>query len=167
MKRVIKILGLTGAGLLLFFAVALLVFYHLIQIGEFRRFLNQEGVRFRSVTADFKVAQGVYATQNLLVDSDDIRITGAGEMDGPKGETDFVIAVRPFPGVDSAVNYLPLIGQGLAAIKNSLLVASFNVRGPVDDPSVTPTPLSTLSEFFYGALAIPKGVIGLPREEKK
>ena len=80
MKRVIKILGLTGASLLLLFAVALLVFYHLIQIGEFRRFLNQEGVRFRSVT---------------------------------------------------------------------------------------PTPLSTLSEFFYAALAIPKGVIGLPREEKK
>ena len=78
-----------------------------------------------------------------------------------------VIAVRPFPGVDSAANYIPLIGQGLAAIKNSLLVASFNVRGPVDDPSVTPAPLSTLSEFFYGALAIPKGVMGLPREEKR
>ena len=76
-------------------------------------------------------------------------------------------AVRPFPGVDTAVNYLPLIGQGLAAIKNSLLVASFNVRGPVDDPSVSPAPLSTLSEFFYGARAIPKGVIGLPREEKR
>jgi len=27
---------------------------------------------------------------------------------------------------------------------------------------VTPAPLSTLSEFFYGALAIPKGLIGFP-----
>ncbi len=129
--------------------------------------INQEGIHFRSVTADFKVSQGVYSTQNLFVDSDDLRITGAGEMDGPKGDLDFVIAVRPFPGVDNAANYIPILGTGLAAIKNSLLVASFNVRGPVDDPSITPAPLSTLSEFFYGALAIPKGLIGLPSGEKK
>ena len=129
--------------------------------------VNQEGIHFRSVTADFKVSQGVYSTQNLFVDSDDLRITGAGELDGPKGNLDFVIAVRPFPGVDSAANYIPILGTGLAAIKNSLLVASFNVRGPVDDPSITPAPFSTLSEFFYGALAIPKGLIGLPSGENK
>ena len=83
-------------------------------------------------------------------------------MDGAKGDIDFVIAVRPFPGLDHAWNYIPILGTGLAAIKNSLLVASFHVSGPVSDPSVMPAPLSTLSEFFYGALAIPKGLIGLP-----
>jgi uncharacterized protein YhdP len=129
--------------------------------------VNQEGIRFRSVTGDFKVSRGVYSTQNLFVDSDDLRITGAGEMDGPKGEIDFVIAVRPFPGIDSAVNYIPLLGTGLAAIKNSLLVASFHVKGPMEDPTLTPAPLSTLSEFFYGALAIPKGIIGAPTQGNK
>jgi len=129
--------------------------------------INKEGIRFRKVTGDFKVVRGVYSTQNLLVDSDDLRITGAGEVDGPKGEIDFVIAVRPFPGLDSAVSFIPLIGQGLAAIRNSLMVASFRIRGPLDSPIITPAPLSTLSEFFFGALAIPKSIIGLPGEEKK
>jgi uncharacterized protein YhdP len=129
--------------------------------------INKEGIRFRAITGNFKVARGVYSTQNLLVDSDDLRITGAGEVDGPKGEVDFVIAVRPFPGLDSAVNFIPLIGQGLAAIRNSLMVASFRIKGPVDNPTITPAPLNTLSEFFFGALAIPKSIIGLPGEEKK
>jgi uncharacterized protein YhdP len=129
--------------------------------------LTQEGIHFRSVTADFRVLQGVYATENLLVDSDELRISGAGTMDGPKGELNFVIAVRPFPGLETAVNYIPLIGRGLAAIKNSLLVASFNVRGPLDDPTITPAPLSTLSEFFFGALSIPKSLVAPAPDGKK
>jgi uncharacterized protein involved in outer membrane biogenesis len=124
--------------------------------------INQEGIRFRSISADVKIAQGVYSTKNFFLDGDDLRITGEGELDGSRGDLDFIIAVRPFPGLDTAWNYIPVLGTGLAAIKNSLLVASFHVRGPVEDPSVTPAPLSTLSEFFYGALAIPKGLIGLP-----
>jgi uncharacterized protein YhdP len=123
---------------------------------------NQEGIYFRSVSADVKVAQGVYSTRNLFVDGDDLRITGAGELDGPKGEVNFVITVRPFPGIDTAANYIPILGTGLAAIKNVFLVASFNVKGPINDPSITPAPLSTLSEYFFGVLAIPKGLIGLP-----
>jgi len=129
--------------------------------------LTQEGIHFRSVTADVKALQGIYATENLLVDSDELRISGTGTMDGPKGELNFVIAVRPFPGLETAVNYIPLIGRGLAAIKNSLLVASFNVRGPLDDPTITPAPLSTLSEFFFGALAIPKSLVTPAPDGKK
>jgi AsmA-like protein len=124
--------------------------------------INQEGIHFRSVSGDFKITRGVYATENLFIDGDDLKITGAGELDGPKGALDFTIAVRPFPGLDRAWNYIPILGTGLAAIKNSFLVASFNVKGPVNDPSITPAPLSTLSEYFFGALAIPKGLIGIP-----
>jgi uncharacterized protein YhdP len=124
--------------------------------------INQEGIHFRSVSGDFKITRGVYSTENLFVDGDDLKITGAGELDGPKGELDFTIAVRPFPGLDRAWNYIPILGTGLAAIKNSFLVASFNVKGPVNDPSITPAPLSTLSEYFFGVLAIPKGLIGIP-----
>ena len=124
--------------------------------------INQEGIRFRSISADVQITRGVYSTKNFFLDGDDLRLTGAGELDGVKGELDFVVAVRPFPGLDNAANYIPVLGTGLAAIKNSLLVASFHVHGPVNDPSVTPAPLSTLTEFFYGALAIPKGLIGMP-----
>jgi uncharacterized protein YhdP len=129
--------------------------------------VNQEGIRFRRITGDFKVSRGVYVTQNLLVDSDDLRLTGAGKVDGAEGDVDFVVAVRPFPRVTSVVSSIPLIGRGLAAIKNSFLVASFRVTGSLDNPIVIPAPLSTLSEFFFGALEIPKSLIGLSGDENK
>lgn len=129
--------------------------------------INKEGIRFRSITGDFKVAKGVYSTQNLLVDSDDLRMTGAGTIDVPNDNINFVVAVRPFPGIDSAINIIPLIGRGIAAIKNSLLVASFNIKGPIDDPTITPAPLSTLSEVFFGVLGIPKKIIGVSGDDKK
>jgi uncharacterized protein involved in outer membrane biogenesis len=129
--------------------------------------ISQQGIRFRRITGDFNVSRGVYSTQNLLVDSDDLRLSGAGKIDGVEGDVDLVVAVRPFPRVTSAVSSIPLIGRGLAAIKNSFLVASFRVSGSADNPIVVPAPLSTLSEFFFGALDIPKSLMGLPGEERK
>ena len=121
--------------------------------------LSKQGIRFRAITGDFKVASGVYSTDNLLVDSDDLRMTGAGKIDVPRDEIDFIVAVRPFAGIDAAITQIPLLGRGIAAIKNSFLVASFNIRGRIDDPTITPAPLGTLSEMFWGVLGIPKSLI--------
>jgi hypothetical protein len=129
--------------------------------------LAKEGIRFRSISGDFKIAGGVYETQNLVVDSDDLRMTGGGKIDVARDEIDFVLAVRPFAGIDTAINYIPLIGRGIAAIKNSFLVASFNIRGPIEDPAITPAPLSTMSEWVFGVLGIPKNIIGWGGDNKK
>jgi hypothetical protein len=94
-------------------------------------------------------------------------MTGAGKIDVPRDEIDFVVAVRPFAGIDTAINYIPLIGRGIAAIKNSFLVASFNIKGPIEDPTITPAPLSTMSEWVFGVLGIPKNIIGWGGDEKK
>ncbi|HMF47976.1 MAG TPA: AsmA-like C-terminal domain-containing protein [Candidatus Saccharimonadales bacterium] len=129
--------------------------------------LTKQGIRFRTVTGDFKVSQGIYATENLVVDSNDLRMTGVGKIDVPKDELDFVVAVRPFAGIDSAINQIPILGWGIAAIKNSFLVASFNITGRIDDPTITPAPLGTLSEMFWGVLGIPKSILGVGEGDKK
>jgi len=129
--------------------------------------LTKQGIRFRSITGDFKVTKGVYHTENLIVDSNDLRMTGAGKIDVPKDEVDFVVAVRPFAGIDTAMSYIPLLGRSIAAIKNSFLVASFNITGKIDDPTITPAPLGTLSEWFWGVLGIPKNIIGFGEGEPK
>ena len=128
--------------------------------------LAKTGIRFRSITGDFKVTKGVYTTDNLIVDSNDLRMTGAGKIDVPKDEVDFVVAVRPFAGIDTAMSYIPLLGRSIAAIKNSFLVASFHITGRIDDPTLTPAPLGTLAEWFWGVLGIPKNMVGWGESEK-
>jgi uncharacterized protein involved in outer membrane biogenesis len=129
--------------------------------------LTKDGIRFRSIAGDFKVNNGVYFTQNLVVDSDDLRMTGTGKIDVPKDEIEFIVAVRPFAGIDSVIHHIPLLGRGIAAIKNSFLVASFNIKGPIEDPTITPAPLGTLSEWFWGVLGIPKNIIGFGEGDRR
>lgn len=129
--------------------------------------LTKEGIRFRSISGNFTVQQGVFSTEKLIVDSDDLRMTGSGKIDLANDEIEFVLAVRPFAGIDTAIGYLPLIGRSIAAVKNSFLVASFNIRGPIENPTITPAPLGTLSEWVFGVLGIPKNAIGWGEEEKK
>ncbi len=129
--------------------------------------LSKQGIRFRAITGDFRVSQGVYYTENLVVDSDDLRMTGAGKIDVARDEIDLIVAVRPFAGVDAAINYIPLLGRGIAAVKNSFLVASFNIKGRIEDPTITPAPLGTLSEWVLGVLRIPKSLIPFARDEKE
>ena len=129
--------------------------------------LTKQGIRFRAITADFKVTNGVYSTDNLIVDSSDLRMTGVGKIDVPNDELDFVVAVRPFAGIDTVMSYIPLLGRGIAAIKNSFLVASFHITGHIDEPTITPAPLGTLSEWFWGVLGIPKNMIGFGENETK
>jgi uncharacterized protein YhdP len=128
--------------------------------------LDKQGIRFRAITGDFRVSQGVYYTENLVVDSDDLRMTGAGKIDIARDEVDLVVAVRPFAGLDTAINYIPLLGRGIAAVKNSFLVASFNIKGRIDDPTITPAPLGTLSEWVLGVLRIPRSLIPFVTDEK-
>jgi uncharacterized protein involved in outer membrane biogenesis len=129
--------------------------------------LTKQGIRFRAITGDFKVTKGVYSTENLVVDSNDLRMTGVGKIDVPKDELEFILAVRPFAGIDAAINQIPILGRGIAALKNSFLVASFNVTGKIDDPTITPAPLGTISEMFWSILGLPKSIIGLGEGEKK
>ncbi|NIO09708.1 MAG: hypothetical protein GTO40_17580 [Deltaproteobacteria bacterium] len=129
--------------------------------------VNNEGVQYRYVSGDFKIDKGIYSTRDFVLDSEDLRVSGAGTLDGSEGTINFVVAVRPFPKLDAAANYIPILGKGIAGIKNSLLVASFRIKGPVKKPNITPAPLSTLSEFFFGALSIPRDMIGLPKWERQ
>ncbi|HSQ12174.1 MAG TPA: AsmA-like C-terminal domain-containing protein [Candidatus Deferrimicrobium sp.] len=129
--------------------------------------LTKQGIRFRAITADFKVTKGIYATENLLVDSNDLRMSGAGKIDVPNDEIDLVVAVRPFAGIESAFNQVPILGRGVAAIMNSFLVGSFSIKGRIEEPAITAMPLGTLSEMFWSVLGIPKSILTLGDTEKK
>jgi hypothetical protein len=64
-------------------------------------------------------------------------MTGYGKIDSGKDEIDFVVAVRPLPDrhgleSDSAVRH------GHRGNQNSFLVASFNIKGPMEDPIIIP-----------------------------
>ena len=44
-------------------------------------------------------------------------MTGGGKIDLANDQIDFVLAVRPFAGIDTAIGYIPLIGRALRPSK--------------------------------------------------
>src|SRR5438552_15070560 len=60
MRKILKLIGLFSATLVLFFTVAILAFYHLMSVGEFRRFLvdeieKQTELKVQLNTADLEI----------------------------------------------------------------------------------------------------------------
>ena len=98
MKRAGKVLVFCGCGFLLLLGVAILAFYHLVQIGEFRAFLVDEIER----QTDFKVQLG---DGNLEVG----RILGVGFKDVALAEPNGGEAIIKAQHVTARVALLPLL----------------------------------------------------------
>ncbi|MEE8074284.1 MAG: hypothetical protein V3T60_01510 [Candidatus Binatia bacterium] len=94
-------------------------------------------------------------------------IVGASIVFFLKDEIDFVIALHPFPGVDSTLGSVPLIGHWSGGIMDSLLVASLHIRGPIEDPRVTAVSLSTLPDYIYGLLGLSEGLVRHQEKQPK
>ena len=97
MKKVFKFIGVASVTLVLFFIVASLAFYHLVRIGEFRRFLVAEiekntDLKVQLGEADIEIGwvMGVVFRQVAL------RETGAGEQPAITAESVTArVALRP------------------------------------------------------------------------
>jgi uncharacterized protein involved in outer membrane biogenesis len=57
MRKVLKLIGFAAVTLVLFFIVASMAFYHLIRVGEFRRFLIEEVEKNTALKVDLGEAE--------------------------------------------------------------------------------------------------------------
>lgn len=117
------------------------------------------GVPFNSITADFTGSNGVFRTDDFLLQGPVMEITAAGKIELPTKRLDIQVGMRPFQLLGTVFDKIPLIGTRLAASQNGLVAAYFNVRGPIADPSVVPAPITSISKILIRTLGIPVNLI--------
>jgi hypothetical protein len=117
------------------------------------------GIQFRTVTADFKGSDGVFYTDDLLLDGPAIDIVAGGNVNLDQSTLDMKIGMIPFNTVNWLFSNIPLVGKNVAGGTKSIISAYFNVRGPITDPHVTPAPISTVAELFKKTLGLPINLI--------
>lgn len=126
--------------------------------------IHREGMPFNRLSAAVDLNQGVLRTEDLLVDSHAMNMSVVGNMDLVVNRLDLVLAIRPLQTVDKIVTRIPLAGWILTGDEKTLVTAHFLVRGPSEDPEVTPVPIASLSEAMVGilrrALNLPGRLIG-------
>ena len=117
------------------------------------------GIPFRTVTADFKGLDGVFYTDDLLLDGPAIDIVARGNVNLDASTLDMKIGMIPFSTYSWLLSNIPLVGKNVAGGTKGIIAAYFNARGPISDPRVTPAPITSVAELFKKTLGLPINLI--------
>lgn len=108
--------------------------------------LAGEGLPYNSITGDFEIAKGVARTENLLVDSDAMKIGIIGEADLAREELDLTVSLHPMGTVDTIVSKVPVVGRILAGEDESVISYYVKVTGDLSNPKVKHIPLQSMEK---------------------
>ena len=128
--------------------------------------LEREGLPYNKVSATVLVQNGLFETENLVIDSPIVKITAAGNYDLPTDPVDMVWAVSPFGSYAQFLKTIPLFGRLFAGDRKGLATAMFSVKGSIEDPEVTYLPIKSFATGVTGlaqlAFDILKNTVMLP-----
>ncbi len=112
--------------------------------------LFKTGMPFKFIKGDFTIKDGVLSTENLLLESDSMRMSAIGSIDLPTATIDAKLGMHPFVTVDKIISNIPLAGWIITGKEKSTVSMYYNLTGPVRDPDVDPIPLRGMSERVIG-----------------
>ncbi len=128
--------------------------------------LEKEGLPYNKITATVTMRNGLFETENLIIDSPIVKITAAGNYDLPTDQVDMVWAVSPFGSYSQFLKTIPLFGRLFAGERKGFATAMFSVKGSIQDPEVTYMPMKSFATGLTGlaqlAVDVLKNTVMLP-----
>lgn len=112
--------------------------------------LEKEGLPYNKITATIHARDGLFETENLIIDSPIVKITAAGNYDLPTDQIDMVWAVSPFGSYSQFLKTIPLFGRLFAGERKGVATALFSVKGAIEDPEVTYLPMKSFATGITG-----------------
>ena len=130
--------------------------------------LEKDGLPYNKITGTVLVRNGLFETENLIVDSPIVKITAAGNYDLPTDQIDMVWAVSPFGSYSQFLKTIPLFGRLFAGDRKGVATALFSVKGAIEDPEVTYLPMKSFATGVTGlaqlAFDVLKNTVMLPMD---
>lgn len=112
--------------------------------------LEKEGLPYNRISSTIAIQNGMFQTENLIIDSPILKITAAGNYDLPTDQLDLAVAVSPFGSYSQFLKTIPLFGRIIAGDRKGLATAMFTVKGGLDDPEVTYLPVKSFASGLSG-----------------
>lgn len=81
-----------------------------------------------------------------------MNMSAVGDIYLHKGTLKIIVGVQPLQTFARVVGLVPFASYLLLGKEKKLLVAYFRVKGKIEDPSVAPRPVQTLSRGILGIL---------------
>lgn len=114
--------------------------------------LKTKGLPFHRIIAHFDIKDGIATTEDFLVDSDAMRITGIGKVDLAKRQIDAKVGVHPLETVDTVLSKIPIAGYILTGKDKAFISFVYEVKGDLDDPKIEAIPMKSLGEGIFGII---------------
>jgi len=114
--------------------------------------LKTRGLPFHRIMAHFQIKDGIATTEDFLVDSDAMRITGIGKVDLGKNQVDAKVGVHPLETVDTVLSKIPVAGYILTGKDKAFLSFVYEVKGDLNDPKIEAIPMRSLGEGVFGII---------------
>jgi uncharacterized protein involved in outer membrane biogenesis len=112
--------------------------------------LEKEGLPYNRISATIAIQDGMFQTENLIIDSPILKITAAGNYDLPTDQLDLAVAVSPFGSYSQFLKAIPLFGRIVAGDRKGIATAMFSMKGAVEDPEVTYLPVKSFASGLSG-----------------
>lgn len=91
-------------------------------------------------------------TEDLLVDSDAMRITAIGKVDLSKNLIDAKIGIHPLVTLDTILSHVPIAGYILTGKDKAFISYLYEVKGPLNDPMIEAVPVKAFGEGVFGII---------------
>jgi uncharacterized protein involved in outer membrane biogenesis len=112
--------------------------------------LEKEGLPYNRISATVAIQNGLFQTENLIIDSPILKITAAGNYDLPTDQLDLAVAVSPFGSYSQFLKTIPLFGRIVAGDRKGIATAMFTVKGAIEDPEVIYLPVKSFASGLSG-----------------
>ena len=112
--------------------------------------LEKEGLPYNRISATVAIQDGMFQTENLIIDSPILKITAAGNYDLPTDQLDLAVAVSPFGSYSQFLKTIPLFGRIVAGDRKGIATAMFTMKGAMEDPEVTYLPVKSFASGLSG-----------------
>jgi uncharacterized protein YhdP len=114
--------------------------------------LKTKGLPYHQIIANIDVKDGIASTDDLIVDSDAMRITLVGKFDLGKNLVDVKIGIHPLVTIDSVLSSVPIAGYILTGKDKAFLAYVYEVKGDLNNPTIEAIPFKSMGEGFWGII---------------
>jgi hypothetical protein len=122
---------------------------------------TEAGLQYTKMGASFTIKEGIFTTDNFVLDSPSMLVTGKGNINAKNHEVDGIITVSPLVAIDKTINKVPVLRSIVRNKDSGFIYASYNVKGNVEDPNVS---LNYVNSVGGRTIETLKNVITLPVE---
>ena len=124
--------------------------FSLLNVSQLLKFqlpdMAKDGMPYTSITASLLLKNGVLSSDDFLINSDAMQISGVGKIDLLKKKLDNIVGVHPLQTLDRIAARIPIAGWVLTDEGGHLITVHFKVDGNWDDPNVSPMPVRSLAK---------------------